>query len=1014
MYGRVTKVEERTYTSVDSNDNYYTTGLTVATAATTNSITVNGNNNVVKGTATLSAATTTAAGLMTSTDKSNLDTLKPLTGNVSTLSGITDTNVTNWNTAYNNNHTHSNKTTLDSITDTKVSNWDTAYDNNHTHNNKTALDSITGSVGTMAYEDKSSYVPTSRTISTASGLTGGGKLSGDVTVGLVATGTSGTYGPSADVTGNNGNTIKVPQITTDVYGRVTKVEERTYTSVDTPDTWRPVKVDGNNFLTDSTTSLNLSGGSNVTLTTGASGVVTISSTGGGTTGDGWRPVKVDDINFLDGTTSSSSLNLSGGSNVTLTTGQNGEVAINSTDTWRGVDVNGASFLDGTVGGNNLKLSGGSNVTLTTGSTGLVTISSNGAYLPLSGGTVTGTTNIKAPFNVSGDTNISGSTASVKGSTSACLESTNGKVNVGGNDVNIGYNCADGQVASAITMTSSNGINITGDKFINLTSTNDGDSEIMLDAYGSILLNCQDGPVEIRALNDGSNFGIVNVYSDKSNTIESKGTNTLTATGSTIITTKNANVHVNAQKTDSTSQIQGNVFINGDTNITLTAEKNVALNADNNITLDADNDITLDADSGDVGVSGSNVNIKATNGNVKIDSYGTGHEVSLNGYLIDTDSYATTFDAQEYIHLNSSGHTTIKSTKANYGDSELFFDGNTISGSVKGSGGGQFFMDTSYTKLFAEEELHLKGGLIDIDSYGETSSSGVSGGTRMKFSGNTVTIQNFREDGVSVSGTSYLKLDSNVAELGASNDYPFVAVKLKNYANEIALVQSTMALHSNSDINIVSSTGSLKMSGDTIDLFNYKSHTDPDSHITSYSATSFLHLDENVASFGARNDRPQTEVSVSNWSSEMRFPSSGGMLLTSNTNITLKATGGSNSKIYISGVTVHNSNVYVSGTVYQTSDAVIKENVTDVDYAEASKANEIPIKSFIFKGDESKTKKYGVIAQDVEDVGLNNLVSINDDIRNVDYNSLLILKIAYLENKIKELEKRLDDKFPNNG
>ena len=34
---------------------------------------------------------------------------------------------TNWDTAYSDHHTHSNKTTLDGITSTKVSNWDSAY-----------------------------------------------------------------------------------------------------------------------------------------------------------------------------------------------------------------------------------------------------------------------------------------------------------------------------------------------------------------------------------------------------------------------------------------------------------------------------------------------------------------------------------------------------------------------------------------------------------------------------------------------------------------------------------------------------------------------------------------------------------------------------------------------------------------------------------------------------------------------------------------------------------------------
>ena len=45
--------------------------------------------------------------------------------------------------------------------------------------------------------------------------------------------TVGSYGPSADVTGSNTNTISVPKITVDSYGRVTAIEDKTYTSVDT-------------------------------------------------------------------------------------------------------------------------------------------------------------------------------------------------------------------------------------------------------------------------------------------------------------------------------------------------------------------------------------------------------------------------------------------------------------------------------------------------------------------------------------------------------------------------------------------------------------------------------------------------------------------------------------------------------------------------------------------------------------------------------------------------------------
>lgn len=53
-----------------------------------------------------------------------------------------DLNIDNWNTAYSNSHTHSNKTVLDGISSSDVSHWGTAYSNSHTHSNKSYLDRI--------------------------------------------------------------------------------------------------------------------------------------------------------------------------------------------------------------------------------------------------------------------------------------------------------------------------------------------------------------------------------------------------------------------------------------------------------------------------------------------------------------------------------------------------------------------------------------------------------------------------------------------------------------------------------------------------------------------------------------------------------------------------------------------------------------------------------------------------------------------------------------------------------
>lgn len=59
-------------------------------------------------------------------------------------------------------------------------------------------------------------------------------INGAATISLAnTTVTAGTYGPSTDVSGANGNVIKVPQITVDAQGRITSVIEKEYTSVDT-------------------------------------------------------------------------------------------------------------------------------------------------------------------------------------------------------------------------------------------------------------------------------------------------------------------------------------------------------------------------------------------------------------------------------------------------------------------------------------------------------------------------------------------------------------------------------------------------------------------------------------------------------------------------------------------------------------------------------------------------------------------------------------------------------------
>lgn len=124
-------------------------------------------------------------------------------------------------------------------------------------NDKVTFDVNTGTTSsTVARGDHShaAYAGTGTSISTASGLTGGGNLSTSRTIGLAATGTAGTY----------------YQVKTDSYGRVTSG------NTTSPNSVRQISVNGTSFLASSTTTtaLNIKSGTCLSVTTGSSGALT--------------------------------------------------------------------------------------------------------------------------------------------------------------------------------------------------------------------------------------------------------------------------------------------------------------------------------------------------------------------------------------------------------------------------------------------------------------------------------------------------------------------------------------------------------------------------------------------------------------------------------------------------------------------------------------------------------------------------------------------------------------------
>lgn len=88
--------------------------------------------------------------------------------------------------------------------------------------------------------------------------------------------------------------------------------------------------------------------------------------------------------------------------------------------------------------------------------------------------------------------------------------------------------------------------------------------------------------------------------------------------------------------------------------------------------------------------------------------------------------------------------------------------------------------------------------------------------------------------------------------------------------------------------------------------------------------------------------------------------------------------------------------------YESSDKNLKKDITSISTIDL--ARDIQLKEFRLKADG--IKRYGVIAQDLLEEGLDNLVSTKDNHLTVDYISLLCLKIAQLEEEIKRIKMKL--------
>ena len=114
---------------------------------------------------------------------------------------------------------------------------------------------------------------------------------------------------------------------------------------------------------------------------------------------------------------------------------------------------------------------------------------------------------------------------------------------------------------------------------------------------------------------------------------------------------------------------------------------------------------------------------------------------------------------------------------------------------------------------------------------------------------------------------------------------------------------------------------------------------------------------------------------------------------------------------VNGASTFNGNMSLTGTItassaIYSSDKNLKENIKNINKYDIATVADVVFKSYKFIDDETHRERYGVIAQDLESVGLEHLVIKGENgKKGVDYISFLILKIAQLEKEIEDLKKK---------
>ena len=387
-------------------------------------------------------------------------------------------------------------------------------------------------------------------------------------------------------------------------------------------------------------------------------------------------------------------------------------------------------------------------------------------------------------------------------------------------------------------------------------------------------------------------------------------------------------------------------------------------------------VTYNDAAGTITVSSTDTNTQLSDSDIAAFGYTKGNEtVTLSG------------------DITGSGTTSITTSIASnaVGANELNVSGNGTSGQVLASDGDGTF---SWTEVSGG----IEGSIANTQIAFGNGTDSVAGDADFTFASKTLTLGGD-------SGTGNLVAQLITGEALTSNNY----INLANYIQHQSDTNTKFGFPAN-DTFTIETSGSERMRVNSSGNVGI-SEVSPDTllHVTkNTNSHSWSHNSNVLATFENSSSAYINIVSGNSNQGEVWFSdaalSGRGRLRYDHSSDTMEIWGASTPKAYI----YSSGNMTITGSLTENSDERLKENVNTIENA-LDKVNSLRGVEYNMIADDSKTKKLGLIAQEVEAV-VPELVHDNEEYKSVAYSNtvaLLVESIKELTDKVNDLQSQID-------